>query len=118
MAKKASPRYDALHPKNFLSAEESSTQELEQTHGYVEVVCGDVVGELYLEKLRRVPNGKALEKCICSNNVWYTSQEFESKGGKKSNKAWKKSIKHKGKPLQIFFCHRGTQRARNASTTG
>jgi len=67
---------------------------------YIEVTCGDVSGGLYLEKLKRVPHGRALEKCIWCNNGLYTPQEFESMGGKKASKAWRKTIKHKGIPLQ------------------
>ena len=62
-------------------------------------------GGLYLEKL--MPNGKALEKCILCDNLLYT-QEFENLGGKIA-KACKKSIKHKGKPLQKFFTSRAFQ---------
>ena len=65
-------------------------------------------GGLYLEILSRMPNRKVLEKCILCNNLLYTPQELENLGGKKA-KAWKKSIKHKGKPLQKFFTSRTLQ---------
>ena len=52
--------------------------------------------------------GAIFKLCILCNNLLYTPQEFENLGGKKA-KAWKKSIKHKGKPLQKFFTSRALQ---------
>ena len=90
------------------SQEELDVLQDQGGQNYIEVTCGDATGELFLEKLRRMPNGKALEKCILCNNLLYTPQEFENLGGKKA-KAWKKSIKHKGKPLQKLFTSRALQ---------
>ena len=110
MAKKASPELYLSNEELSLSQStplqsDKLQAELEVKldkagQSYIEVNCGDISGGLYLEKLKRMPNGRALEKCILSNSSLYTPQEFESMGGKKANKAWKKSIKHKGIPLQ------------------
>ena len=84
---------------------------------YIEVNCGDISGGLYLEKLKRTPNSRALEKCILSNSSLYTPQEFESMDGKKANKAWKKSIKHKGIPLQKLLAS-GALKEQGEGTAG
>ena len=70
---------------------------------FIEISCGDVFGELYLENLRKVNIGKGMEKCILHNGKMITPHDFETVGGKRANKAWKKSIKHKNKPLSKFF---------------
>ena len=77
---------------------------------YIEVNCGDISGRLYLENLKRMPNSRALEKCILSNNTLYTPQEFESLGGKKTNKAWKKIHKAQRGIATKVLSIRGTKR--------
>ena len=66
---------------------------------YIEVSCGDLNGVLYLEKLRKMAGAKGMNKCILCDGSMLTPSEFELSGGKKANRAWKKSIKHKNKPL-------------------
>ena len=68
---------------------------------YIEVSCGELTDALYLEKLRQL-GSKGHEKCILYEETMLIPQEFETMGGKKANKAWKKSIKHKNKPLSKF----------------
>ena len=56
-------------------------------HSYIEVNCEDISGRLYLENLQRMPNSRALEKCIFNKTMPFIPQEFESMCGKKANKA-------------------------------
>ena len=56
-----------------------------------------------------MPNGKAIEKYILCNNLLYTPQELKIWEVKKPSHGEKKSIKHKGKPLQKFFTSRALQ---------
>ena len=51
------------------SQEELDVLQDQGGQNYIEVTCGDATGGLFLEKLRRMPNRKALEKCILSNNL-------------------------------------------------
>ena len=84
---------------------------------YIEVTCGDVSGGLYLEKLKWVLHGRALGKCILCNNGMYTPQEFESMGGKKASKAWRKNYKAQGDTITKALSLRGTQRTREHDAT-
>jgi len=43
-----------------------------------------------------MPHGRSLEKCILCNDGLYTPQEYESMGGKKASKVWKKTYKAQG----------------------
>ena len=60
---------------------------------YIEVSCGGISGGLY----------KGMEKCILYNGKMIAPRKFEALGGKRACKAWKKSIKHKNKPLSKFL---------------
>jgi hypothetical protein len=44
-----------------------------------------------------------MDKCVLCEGNMLTPSEFELNGGKKANKAWKKSIKHKNKSLAKYF---------------
>ena len=65
-----------------------------------------LTGALYLENLRKL-GSKGHEKCILYEETMLTAQEFETMGGKKANKARKKSIKHKNKPISKFLSSGG-----------
>ena len=69
---------------------------------YLEIVCGEAHGWLYLERVGKVKGTKNLGKCIRHEGKFITPQEFEQIGGKKA-KAWRKSIKHKGKQLATLI---------------
>ena len=75
----------------------------DQGRSYIEVSCGELNGVLYLEKLRKMAGAKGMNKCILFDGSMLTPSEFELSGGKKANRAWKKSIKHKNKPLAKYF---------------
>ena len=75
----------------------------DQGKSYIEVSCGKLNGVLYLEKLRKTAGAKGMNKCILCDSNMLTPSEFEFSGGKKANRAWKKSIKHKNKPLAKYF---------------
>ena len=121
MSKKASP--EQYSPNEELSLSQSTPLQSDKLQAelevkldkagqsYIEDNCGDISGGLYLEKLKRMPNSRVLEKCILSNSSLYTPQELESMGGKKANKAWKKSIKHKGIPLQKLLASKNKEKA-------
>ncbi|XP_016533847.1 uncharacterized protein LOC107837840 [Poecilia formosa] len=55
------------------------------------------MGIMDLEKLKRD------KMCIKCDGSWYTASGFEKFAGKGSNKKWKVSILHEGKPLQFWF---------------
>ena len=80
-----------------LASEELEVQADESGDTFIEVTCGNAVGNLYLKKFSESTGGK--QKCVLHNGRLVTPSEFEALGGKKASKAWKKSIKHKGKPL-------------------
>ena len=61
-----------------------------QGKSYIKVSCGDVVGVLYLEKLRKTAGAKGMEKCILCDGNMLTPSEFDQTAGKKANKVWKK----------------------------
>ena len=89
--------YSSSQPLSVLGDKSQMELEVMQDktgQSYIEVTCGDVSDGLYLEKLKQVPHGKALEKCILCNNGLYTPKEFESMG------VWeeRKQAKHGGKP--------------------
>ena len=88
------------------SQEDAETIEMkmdDQGRNYIEVSCGELNGVLYLEKLRKMAGAKGMNKCILFGGSMMTPSEFEVSGGKKANRAWKKSIKHKNKPLTKYF---------------
>ena len=70
---------------------------------YIEVSCGDQEGRLYLEKFGRDSKQMSKAQCICYKGKFISPQEFETVGGKKPAKAWRKSIKHDEKPLVKFM---------------
>ena len=71
----------------------------DQGKSYIEVSCGELNGVLYLEMLCKTAGAKGMNKCILCDSNMLTPSEFKLNGGKKANKAWKKSIKHKNKSL-------------------
>ena len=66
---------------------------------YILVTCGEISGELYTDKFHKGLGRKVFEKCIKYKEKMVSPQEFESLGGKKTSKQWKRSIKHNSKPL-------------------
>ena len=66
---------------------------------YILVTCGEISGELYTDKFHKGLGSKVFEKCIKYKEKMVSPQEFESLGGKKTSKQWKRSIKHNSKPL-------------------
>ena len=100
----------SLNPKqsqrrSLDDSETLDTKKDEEEQSYIDVSCGALTGRLYLEKMCKQigSKGKGLEKCIQYGDKMFTPQDFESLGGKKTSKAWKKSIRHKNKPLLRFF---------------
>ncbi|KAL1277768.1 hypothetical protein QQF64_024441 [Cirrhinus molitorella] len=61
------------------------------------VTCGDKDGILHVEKFNN------MEKCIFSEDQWFTPNEFEKFGGKERSKKWKNSIFCDNIPLQKFI---------------
>ncbi len=110
-------RSETLHIQMPVFVEElSSSQQAEESlridikkdendDAFIEVSCGAMLGKLNLASLRKLVGGKGHEKCIFlkDNDKRVTPQEFEALGGKKSSRAWKKSIKHNNKMLSKFF---------------
>uniref|UniRef100_W5N1B9 SAND domain-containing protein n=1 Tax=Lepisosteus oculatus TaxID=7918 RepID=W5N1B9_LEPOC len=43
------------------------------------------------------------EKCVLSENRWFTPNEFQKFGGKDSYRNWKGSIQYKGKSLGVLI---------------
>ena len=68
-------------------------------------MCGKEQGRLYLEKFGKRKGTKSFEKCIVHKDKTVSPQEFELHAGKKT-KAWRKSIKHQGKPLSKYITSR------------
>ena len=54
-----------------------------------------------IAQAKRGGGGKGFEKYILANGKMLSPQDFKAMGDKKNNKAWKKSIKHKGKPVGL-----------------
>ena len=69
---------------------------------FIRVQCGSANGELYLEKFGKARGGKSLIKCIKYQGNFVTPPEFETAGGKKG-KAWRKSVKHRERPLGTYL---------------
>ncbi|CAI5775325.1 nuclear body protein SP140 isoform X1 [Podarcis lilfordi] len=61
------------------------------------VHCGQVKGVLYKEKLAAGISQKSIKG---SDGKWFTPPEFEAEGERESWKSWKRSIRHKGLPLE------------------
>nr|XP_028586579.1 nuclear body protein SP140-like protein isoform X3 [Podarcis muralis] len=61
------------------------------------VHCGQVKGVLYKEKLAAGISQKSIKS---SDGKWFTPPEFEAEGERESWKSWKRSIRHKGLPLE------------------
>ena len=106
----ADTRSSSLNPKqsqgrSLDDSETLDTKKNEEEQSYIDVSCGALTGRLYLEKMCKQigSKGKGLGKCIQYGDKMVTPQDFESLGGKKTSKAWKKSIRHKNKPLLRFF---------------
>ena len=103
-----SPTYaGALRTPHGSQATQDFQQDLEvktdrNGESYLEINCGEAHGWLYLEMLGRVKGAKTLEKCILHEGNVISPQEFEQRGGKRA-KAWRKSIKHKGKQLATLI---------------
>ena len=59
---------------------------------FIPVSCGQLVGKLYMVKLRNALGHKGSCKCIFYNDQWVSPADFENQGGKTKCKNWKKSI--------------------------
>ena len=64
---------------------------------YINVTCGKISGQLYLDRLAEKPT----EKCVLVGGQGYSPPEVESSGGKKARK-WRQSLLHNGKPLADY----------------
>ena len=56
-----------------------------------------------LDKFHKPEGSKGYSKCIEYGGKLVAPQEFEAIGGMKATKSWKRSLKHKCKPLLTYF---------------
>jgi hypothetical protein len=65
----------------------------------LEVECGSNKGHLYLSRLCRGSKGS----CILFQNTWLTPNQFQSVSGREAAKDWKRSIRHRGRSIQLLL---------------
>ena len=85
-----------------ITRDEIDLKEDTQGRKYIEVLCGGRTGKLLLNKFHKLEGSKGYSKCIEYGGRLVAPQEFEAIGGMKATKSWKRSLKHKCKPLLIL----------------
>lgn len=64
----------------------------------MEVKCGTATGKLYINKYK----SQGRSPCVLHSSKWHSLTQFQEIGGRASSRNWKKSISHRGQPLQKF----------------
>lgn len=94
------PQHSPSSPPQALLSAPSTPKNVQPSLDRVPVKCGTHTGMLCLNRYSG-SGQKGSIKCINSNSVWYSPNEFEQLGGKARSKNWKKSMLHGSTGAQI-----------------